>query len=521
MIFTNTEINRNKLEEFIRVLIPGEYGILNEAGEKHVFFDVLEDKERITVKTLLLTGNVENLKEMLNLESFQNFENVENLYKSAGIKIIKEAVFSYEKVCDEYFDQSEVMMKRSLLTLFEKEDDFKWGILIGVRPTKIVGRFLGMGLSYEKISQLLKDIYLVSDEKRNLLINIVKKQEKYLDRETIGIYIGIAFCPTKCSYCSFPAYLLRGEYARKYGTYIDSLYHEIEEIGKFTQEMGLKINTVYIGGGTPSILTKKEIEKMLNVVKESYDLSYLREFTFEAGRIDTLDEEKMKVMKEAGVSKISINPQSFNEKTLKLVNRYHDREEFDNVYEIAKRLGLEINMDLILGLPGETTEDILHTMNEISKYDMENLTIHNLAIKTASRLNRENYEHTDVLDYGKIYEKIDEITRNKGLEPYYMYRQKNSFQWGENLGYSLDNLESVYNIEMIEENKTIIGIGAGAITKLIWKGDKKGKDNIKRLINPKDPLVWINELKERLKNKKAEIRRIFATENGSGKRGKI
>ena len=166
-------------------------------------------------------------------------------------------------------------------------------------------------------------------------------------------------------------------------------------------------------------------------------------------------------------------------------------------------------MDLILGLPRETTEDVIYTMNKISEYDMENLTIHNLAIKTASRLNKENYRHKDVLDFEKIFNKIDEVVEKKGLKPYYMYRQKNSFQWWENLGYSLKNKDSIYNIEMIEENKTIIGIGAGAVTKLIWKDNEKDKDNIKRLINPKDPLVWIDELGERLENKKEELRKLY------------
>ena len=170
-------------------------------------------------------------------------------------------------------------------------------------------------------------------------------------------------------------------------------------------------------------------------------------------------------------------------------------------------------MDLILGLPGETTEDILFSLEEIRKYNPENLTIHNLAIKNASELNKKNYRHEGNLDYEKIFEKINEVTEKKGLYPYYMYRQKNSFQWGENLGYSLDGSESVYNIEMIEENKVIIGIGAGAITKLIWKDSKKNRDNIKRLVNPKDPLVWINELDERLKNKKEEIRKLYRKKN--------
>ena len=503
MIRANIEINQNKLEEFVRVLLPENYGVISENSENNVEINVNFEKGK----------NVENFsKDCGKLENNKNAElitvNTALIDKNSG-KILKKVTFSHKKINDEYFDQAEVMAKASLMELFDKKDKYKWGILIGVRPTKIVGRFLKMGLNYDEIDEILEKIYFVSDEKRKLLLDIVKRQEPYLDKETIGIYIGIAFCPTKCSYCSFPAYLLRGKYAERYDEYIGSIYHEIREIGQLTQELDLKINTIYIGGGTPSILTAKEIDKLLKTVKENYNLDYLKEFTFEAGRIDTMDEGKLSVIKSYGVNKISINPQSFNEKTLKIVNRYHNREQFDNVYKIAKNLGLEINMDLILGLPRENTDDILYTMDEISKYDMENLTIHNLAIKNASRLNKENYAHKDVLDYKKIYEKIGNVTKNKGLFPYYMYRQKNSFQWGENLGYSLNGCESIYNIEMIEENKTIIGIGAGAITKLIWFDEEKKRDNIKRLVNPKDPLVWMNELPERLVQKKIEVQKLF------------
>ena len=503
MIRANVEINQNKLEEFVRVLLLENYGVISENSENNVEINVNFEKGK----------NVENFsKDCGKLENNKNAElitvNTALIDKNSG-KIVKKVIFSHKKTNDEYFDQAEVMAKASLMELFDKKDKYKWGILIGVRPTKIVGRFLKMGLNYDEIDEILEKIYFVSDEKRKLLLDIVKRQEPYLDKETIGIYIGIAFCPTKCSYCSFPAYLLRGKYAERYDEYIGSIYHEIREIGQLTQELDLKINTIYIGGGTPSILTAKEIDKLLKTVKENYNLDYLKEFTFEAGRIDTMDEGKLSVIKSYGVNKISINPQSFNEKTLKIVNRYHNREQFDNVYKIAKNLGLEINMDLILGLPRENTDDILYTMDEISKYDMENLTIHNLAIKNASRLNKENYIHKDVLDYKKIYEKIGNVTKNKGLFPYYMYRQKNSFQWGENLGYSLNGSESIYNIEMIEENKTIIGIGAGAITKLIWFDEEKKRDNIKRLVNPKDPLVWMNELEDRLEQKKFEIKRVF------------
>ena len=365
MIRANIEINQNKLEEFVRVLLPENYGVISENSENNVEINVNFEKGK----------NVENFsKDCGKLENNKNAElitvNTALIDKNSG-KILKKVIFSHKKINDEYFDQAEVMAKASLMELFDKKDKYKWGILIGVRPTKIVGRFLKMGLNYDEIDEILEKIYFVSDEKRKLLLDIVKRQEPYLDKETIGIYIGIAFCPTKCSYCSFPAYLLRGKYAERYDEYIGSIYHEIREIGQLTQELDLKINTIYIGGGTPSILTAKEIDKLLKTVKENYNLDYLKEFTFEAGRIDTMDEGKLSVIKSYGVNKISINPQSFNEKTLKIVNRYHNREQFDNVYKIAKNLGLEINMDLILGLPRENTDDILYTMDEISKYDME------------------------------------------------------------------------------------------------------------------------------------------------------
>ena len=326
MIVSNIKVNENKLEEFVRVLLPEEYDILKANSEKNIYFEIFENLEKIDVVAILIKEkNFNNYKNNKNseikIEICENFK-IKNVEKNIEEKnILKKITFSYEKICDKYFDQAEVMLKTSIFKIFEKEKDFKWGTLIGVRLTKIVGRFLKMGLSYEKILEILRDIYLVSDEKRNLLINIVKKQQKYLDKDTIGIYIGIAFCPTKCTYCSFPAYLLKGKYAARYDEYIEDIYKETKEIGQLAQELNLKINTIYIGGGTPSILSAEEIKKLLDTIKKNYDLSHLKEFTFEAGRIDTLNQKKLQVLKQGGVDKISINPQSFNEKTLKLVNR--------------------------------------------------------------------------------------------------------------------------------------------------------------------------------------------------------
>lgn len=486
MIYKNININENKLEEFIRILIREKYDILSHDSEEDIYVDVVEKE----------------INEINKIVVFVKLVDKNNVVKDS-------TELEYPKISEKYFDQKEVMLKSAILKLFKKEKAYMWGTLIGVRPTKIVRRFLKIGFSYELIEDILKNIYFVSNEKIRLLIEIVKRQEKYIDNETIGVYIGVAFCPTKCSYCSFPAYLLRGKYLEKYNEYIESLYKEVAEMGIFLKELGLKINTIYVGGGTPSILTANEIRKLMNEINCNYDLSDLKEFTFEAGRIDTLCEEKIKILKEFGVTKISINPQSFNDKTLKIVNRYHNQEQFDNIYFLAKKYNLEINMDLIIGLPKENTEDIINTFTKILEYDMDNLTIHNLAIKNASKLNKENYNHEDLLDYKKIYNKIYEVTKIKNLKPYYMYRQKNSFQWGENIGYSKSDKESIYNIEMIEENKTIVGIGAGSITKLIYSEEGRDTNVVKRVINPKDPLVWINELDERLHSKKNLLKLFY------------
>ena len=202
MIVSNIKVNENKLEEFVRVLLSEEYDILKANSEKNIYFEICENFGKIDVVAILTKEkNFNNYKNNKNseikIEICENFK-IKNVEKNIEEKnILKKITFSYEKICDKYFDQAEVMLKTSIFKIFEKEKDFKWGTLIGVRPTKIVGRFLKMGLSYEKILEILKNIYLVSDEKRNLLINIVKKQQKYLDKDTIGIYIGIDFCPTK------------------------------------------------------------------------------------------------------------------------------------------------------------------------------------------------------------------------------------------------------------------------------------------------------------------------------------
>lgn len=226
---------------------------------------------------------------------------------------------------------------------------------------------------------------------------------------------------------------------------------------------------------------------------------HLKEFTFEAGREDSLTQKKLELVKKYGVDRISLNPQTFNEETLKKVNRKFDRKNFDKYFRIAQNMGFIINMDLIIGLPDETTEDVLYTLSELEKYNIENLTIHSLAFKRASKLFKENKNRKE-LNRDIIENKIKELTEKKQLKPYYMYRQKNIMEWGENVGYAKEGKESVFNIEMIEENQSTMGLGGGAITKRVIE-ETEFRDYIERIINPKDPALYIKEMKERMESK--------------------
>lgn len=405
--------------------------------------------------------------------------------------------FIYANQEDKIDEQKQTMVKILLLKVYNKE--YSWGGLMGVRPTKVLRRLLSLGYSYEQAEDMLRDFYIVSNEKIELLIDTVKKELEFLNREYINLYIGVPFCPTKCKYCSFASYEINGGVGRYYKGFVETLLEEIEMAGKFLKDEGYKIESIYIGGGTPSTLTEEDLEKVLRKVNENIDMTYLKEFTFEAGREDSLTEKKLELVKQYGADRISLNPQTFNEETLRKVNRNFNRENFDKYFKIAKEMGFIINMDLIIGLPDETTEDVLHTLNEVEKYDIENLTVHSLAFKRASKLFKEDKSRKE-LDREIIEKRIRELTEKKQMKPYYMYRQKNIMEWGENVGYAKEGKESVFNIEMIEENQSTMGLGGGAITKIVIE-ETEFRDYIERIINPKDPALYIKEMKERMESK--------------------
>ena len=444
-------------------------------------------------KVLLPNENID----ILNVRTLEENENIISLELSSGDK---KTVFTLKNYSDKMVDQKIVMIKAGMLKLFDKI--YPWGALVGVRPTKLVRRFLIMGYSYEEIDEILEKLYLAFPEKRKLLIDVVKKENQFLNSNAVNMYVGIPYCPTRCRYCSFASYEINSKLGNYYDKFVDTLIEEIELTGKYLKNTTKKIESLYFGGGTPSILTEKDLKRVLSALFQNIDLTHLKEFTFEAGREDTLNVEKLQILKEFNVDRVSLNPQSFNEHILKELNRNFDRIHFDNMFNEIKKLGFIVNMDLILGLPGESVDNILNTLNEIKKYDIDNLTIHALAIKNGSKLVREKYKIT-AIENQRIEEAIKKLTEEKNLEPYYLYRQKNSLDWGENVGYSKVGKESIFNIEMIEENQSTIALGGGAISKKVEiLPDDKTRFEIIRYINPKDPYMYICEMKERMKQKK-------------------
>lgn len=459
MIINSTfQMNHRSIEEFARVMVP-------EALEKTLDIEVKKEQENIVI-TLTIEGETES--------------------------------FIYPDQNGRLEDQEITMVKILILKFFKK--NYSWGGLMGVRPTKVVRRLLALGYSYDEIRRIMKDFYIVSEEKTELLIKVVKKELEFLDREHINLYIGIPFCPTKCKYCSFASYEINSGVGRYYKDFVKTLLKEIEITGELLKEENFKISSIYIGGGTPSTLTEEDLEAILSAVNTHIDMSDVREFTFEAGREDTLTDRKLEIAKQYGVDRISLNPQTFKVETLKKVNRRFDRENFEKYYKKAKDIGFIINMDIIVGLPDETTEDVLFTFNELEKFDIENLTIHTLAFKRASNLFKESQERVE-LDGKVITEAIGKLVEKKEMNPYYLYRQKNIMEWGENIGYSKLGCESVFNIEMIEENQSTMGLGGGAITKIVIP-ETEYRDYIERYVNPKDPALYIREMEERMGAKK-------------------
>lgn len=394
-------------------------------------------------------------------------------------------------------------IKRRLYTLLMLRTGklLPWGTLTGIRPTKIAMTKFAEGESEETIARHMKETYFTSDEKVNLSIEIAKRERELLYgidyHKGYSLYIGIPFCPTTCLYCSFTSYPI-GKWAGKTHLYLDALFKEMEYVAE--KKKGCPLDTVYFGGGTPTSLSAEDLDCLITKLKATFDFSTVKEFTVEAGRPDSITREKLEVLKKHGVSRISINPQTMKQETLKIIGRHHTVEDVKDRFKLARELGFNnINMDLIIGLPEEDLEDVKATMEAVKELAPDSLTVHSLAIKRAARLNtmKEVYKDLKITNTQEMIDLTARYAREMGLEPYYLYRQKNMAGNFENVGYAAPGKACIYNILIMEEQQTIIGCGAGTTTKRLFPEENR----IERAENVKDVEQYIARVDEMIERK--------------------
>ena len=390
-----------------------------------------------------------------------------------------------------------------------------WGLLLGVRPTKIAMKKLEEGMEEDAFIPWFQETSLVSEEKARLAWKIANREKNLLSqldyKNGYSLYVGIPFCPTVCSYCSFSSGALSA-WKDKVEDYVDALCKELAYIGKVSAQK--KLNTIYMGGGTPTTLSVEQLDKVLTCIDEHFSREHLLEYTVEAGRPDSITREKFQVLRDHGISRISINPQSMQQKTLDVIGRRHSVESVKEAFLLAREMGFDnINMDIIAGLPGEDISDMEDTLRQIEKLRPDNLTVHSLAIKRAAKMGQEYKEGTREYQdrTGTIQSMIDaarESAKRMDMEPYYLYRQKNIAGNFENVGYAKVDKAGIYNILIMEEKQSIIAAGAGASTKIVLDhpvklpGSNKNKmTNLIRLENVKAIDAYISRVDEMIERK--------------------
>lgn len=381
--------------------------------------------------------------------------------------------------------------------------ELPWGILTGIRPTKLCVNMLENGCSDEDIYDVLKKEYYVSDEKIALSIEISKRELEILKDidyvDGYSLYIGIPFCPTTCLYCSFTSYPI-SMYKTKSDDYVEALLEEIYFAKEIFKDK--KLNTVYFGGGTPTALSAEQLDKLLNAVRENFDFTYCQEFTVEAGRPDSITKEKLEVLKKHNVSRISINPQTMKQETLDIIGRRHTVEEVVETFKMARELGFDnINMDFIVGLPNENFDDVKNSMEAVLDLNPDSITVHSLAIKRAARLNmfKDKYKEMSMENNMEIMKMTEEYARKMNMTPYYLYRQKNMAGNMENVGYARVDKAGIYNILIMEEKQTILALGAGAVTKYVFPTGGR----IERNSNVKNVDQYIDRIEEMIEKKRS------------------
>ena len=374
-----------------------------------------------------------------------------------------------------------------------------WGMLIGVRPSKVASELLNAGISKTRVKKILNTDYLVIPKKAALATEIAVTEKKIVgvpSAKDCSVYISIPFCPSRCTYCSFVSYT-SNRLLSLIPEYLVRLKEDIRHNFALIDRLGLRVRTVYIGGGTPTILSSDQLRDLLSHISSLTDVSLLDEYTMEAGRPDTIDVEKLQIAKEYGVTRVSVNPQSLNNDVLGGIGRNHTSEEFFRAFEDARRAQIQtVNVDLIAGLPRDNFRRFSSTMDQVLQLAPENVTVHTFCVKKSSEILRSNADVYSLRggDAGKCVDYSQIKCHQAGYIPYYMYRQKNTVGNYENVGFSLPGHEGLYNIYMMEEIHSIFSAGAGAVTKLVDRTmDGSGGRNIERLFHQKYPYEYLSE----------------------------
>lgn len=438
-------------------------------------------------------------------------------------KLLADGKTYHSTFAEELVTGDEKLIRRQLkrvhshlfLEMLEQATEMKqsWGILTGIRPMKLFHKYRREGQTVEQAIESIMKNYRVSREKSELLANIASVQKKavpdlYELKNEVSIYIGIPFCPTKCAYCTFPAYAIRRANGRV-DNFLDALHEEIREMGQWLTEKNMTITTIYFGGGTPTSIEADEMDALYKTMFDAFpNMDKVREITVEAGRPDTITPEKIEVLKKWGIDRISVNPQSYTDETLKAIGRHHTVQETIDKFWLSRNMGMKnINMDLIIGLPNEGEAEFEHSLAETEKMQPESLTVHTLSFKRASEMsqNRNRYKVADRKTVERMMKRGEAWNAENGYFPYYLYRQKNILGNLENVGYSKPGEESIYNIVIMEEVQTIIGIGCGASSKFIDRDTGK----ITQFYNPKDPAAYVLTYDEAIEKKLNYLDTIF------------
>ena len=424
---------------------------------------------------------------------------------------------SGEEMSENNQHDSALSMGRVLYQLFVKRTgrQMDWGVLTGIRPVKVARVLRKQGKTPQEIQEIFCNQYLTRPEKARLCIDTDRNQAQVIDSALphgYSLYLSIPFCPSRCSYCSFVSHSIEKTW-KLIPDYLEKMLVELRQTARIAREKGLRLQTVYMGGGTPTVLTAEQLERVLSAVREEFDFSDCTEFTVEGGRPDTITEAKLDALRRCGVDRISINTQTTNDHILEAIGRKHTAQEFFDKFALAKTKGFHaINVDLIAGLPGEDEASFCRSLDQVIGLGAENITVHSLTVKRAARLAEEKKQllpagerQAQATPVSRMIDYSQQALRAAGYEPYYLYRQKNTIDCLENVGYSKPGTACQYNIFIMDETHTILSVGGGGVTKMVMPGAAGAEswDNVRieRIFNLKYPYEYISRFDTILERK--------------------